>query len=72
MRSILSERPIGADLLNPESANQRGLLSWLQSFIDEVLIGVYAEWEWESLDGVLPYVGASRPSGKPSCSVCVF
>ena len=53
---MLSERPIGADLLEPDSADLRRLLSWLDRFIEEVLLGVYAEWERESLDGVLPYL----------------
>ncbi len=53
---MLSERPIGADLLEPDAADLRRLLSWLDRFIEEVLLGVYADWERESLDGVLPYL----------------
>jgi hypothetical protein len=53
---MLSERPIGADLLEPDSADLRRLISWLDRFIEEVLLGVYADWERERLDGVLPYL----------------
>ena len=53
---MLSERPIGADLSEPDSADLRRLISWLDRFIEEVLLGVYADWERERLDGVLPYL----------------
>jgi hypothetical protein len=56
LRSILSERPIGADLLQPDSADLRRLLTWLDRFIEEILLGVYDEWKQERLDGALPYL----------------
>jgi hypothetical protein len=56
LRSILSARPIGANLLQPDTADLRRLLSWLDRLIEEVLLGVYADWEHERLDGVLPYL----------------
>ncbi|HEV8001565.1 MAG TPA: hypothetical protein VGP63_16885 [Planctomycetaceae bacterium] len=55
MRSLLQNRPVGADLFDvrPER-NRLDFLHGLEFFIPEVLRGLYTEWDRESLDGFLP------------------
>jgi hypothetical protein len=53
LRALLSERPVGFDFLKDEGEWERlrDVEGSLEFFIPEVLAGVYADWERESLDG---------------------
>jgi hypothetical protein len=59
LRAILSDRRVGADILDEYEYRDefRDFLIGLEFFIPEALRGIHAEWDEESLDGILPNFG---------------
>ena len=62
LRTVLADLPIGAAI--PESRAFTGFLSVLEQFLSETLREIHPEWEFESLDGVLPALANKSASGE--------
>jgi hypothetical protein len=62
LRAVLADVPIGAVI--PESRAFNGLLSVLEQFLSETLRDIHPEWEFETLDGVLPAIANKAARGE--------
>jgi hypothetical protein len=71
LRAVLADLPDGAII--PESRAFSGFLSVLEDFLTETLRDIHPEWEFESLDGVLPALAnKSAPGEADLLGLCIL